>query len=192
MRTEVMYERSIMLKNIKNLESKDNMERIKFFVCKVLGSMIFAYIIPVINILIIVLLNAEADKSVFTLMNVLNIFLATNACYIASISSYYKLNDKYNLPASNIKNLGLIISVVTFAFSTYELQRGQYYIPIGAYNIATVVTSFFCIILTVFAQMERAEIEKRVEQSEVEKAQKLIEQSKNKKNFDLDGENFKV
>lgn len=187
-----MYERSIMLKNIKNLESKDNMERIKFFVCKVLGSMIFAYIIPVINILIIVLLNAEADKSVFALMNVLNIFLATNACYIASISSYYKLNDKYNSSASNIKNLGLIISVVAFAFSTYELQRGQYYFPIEFYNIATIVTSFFCIVLTVFAQMERAEIEKRVEQSEVEKAQKIIEQAKNKKNFDLDGENFRV
>ena len=168
------------------------MERIKFLVCKVLGNMIFAYIIPVINILIVVFLNNEADKHIFTLMNGLNIFLATNACYIASISSYYKLNDKYNVIAGNIKTLGLIISVVTFAVSTYELQREQYNLPIELYYTVTIITSLFCIVLTVFAQLETSEIEKRVEQTEVEKAEKIIEQSKNKKEFEIDGENFKV
>lgn len=168
------------------------MKKIKFFVCKVLGNMIFAYIIPVINILIVVFLNAGVDKSVFTLMNGLNIFLATNACYIASINCYYKLNEKYNVIANNIKVLGLIISVVTFTVSTYELQRNEYYLPIGIYNIVTIITSLICIILTVFSQLENVEVEKIIQLSEEEKAEKIIEQAKNKNEFQIDGENFTV
>lgn len=163
----------------------------KFFIKNVLTNMILSYIIPVLNIVIIVLLsNGTRDKTVT--MNGVNILLANNACYIASISSYYKINEKYNTISGHIKTLGLVISAVAFAISTYELQRNNFNISVVVYEICAAATSLLCIVLTVYAQLENLEIDKRIEKSELERAKDIISRSEEKDSFDLDGDNFQV
>lgn len=166
--------------------------KLKFFFTKVLSSMILSYVIPIINIVIIVLLSNEVSNNKIVVMNSINILIANNACYIASISSYYKINEKYNMISGYIKTLGLVISAVAFAISTYELQRNNFGISLIVYKICAVVTSILCIVLTVFAQLENVEIDKRIEKSQLEKAKDIIRKSEGKESFDLDGDNFQV
>lgn len=154
--------------------------------------MIFSYIIPVINIVIIVLLSDVTGNNMIVIMNGINILIANNACYMASIASYYKINEKFNAVSGHVKTLGLVISAVTFAISTYELQRNLFYIPVIIYEISAVFTSILCIILTVFAQLEDVEINKRIEKSQLEKAKDIISKSEEKKSYDLDGDHFQV
>lgn len=154
--------------------------------------MIFSYIIPIVNIVIIVLLSNGATNNKTVIMNGINILIANNACYIASISSYYKINEKYNIISGHIKTLGLVISTVAFAISTYELQQNNFSISVVVYEVCAIITSFLCIILTVFAQLENVEIDKRIKKSVLEKAKDIISKSETKESFDLDGDNFQV
>lgn len=166
--------------------------KLKFFLTKVLSSMVLSYIIPIINIVIIVLLSNGVSNDKIVVMNGINILTANNACYIASISSYYKINEKYNMISGYIKTLGLVISAVAFAISTYELQRNNFGISVIVYEICAAVTSILCIILTVFVQLENVEIDKRIEKSQLERAKDIISRSGEKASFDLDGDHFQV
>ena len=154
--------------------------------------MILSYIITILNIVIIVLLSNGAINNKTVIMNGSNVLIANNACYIASISSYYKINEKYNIISGYIKTLGLVISTVAFAISTYELQQNNFSIPVVVYEVCAIITSSLCIILTVFAQLENVEIDKRIEKSELEKAKDIISKSETKGSFNLDGDNFQV
>lgn len=162
-----------------------------FFFRDVIANMFLAYLIPVINILIILFISSETNDNVLV-MNIINILIATNACYMASISSYYRFKEKYNKCASYIKTIGIVISAVTFAISTYELQISAFSISLRVYNISAIISSVLCIILTIFAKLESVEIDKRVKKTEIEKAKELITSSEQKKTFNINGETFEV
>lgn len=154
--------------------------------------MFLAYLIPIINILIILFVNSNTNGNNVLVLNIINILIATNACYMASISSYYKFKEKYNKCASYIKTIGIVISAVTFAISTYELQINAFSIPLSVYNLSAAISSVLCIILTIFSKLESLEIDKRVKKTEIEKAKELISSSEQKEKFDINGEEFEV
>lgn len=165
---------------------------VAFFLKEVMMNMFLAYLVPIINILIILFVDRKTNSNNVLIMNVINILIATNACYMASIVSYYRFKEKYNKCASYIKTFGIVISAVTFAISTYELQINEFNMPVSVYNISAIISSVLCIIMTVFSKLESLEIEKRVDKSELEKAKKLISNSEQKDTFDIDGEKFEV
>lgn len=179
------------MRDIKKFGS-NSINYIKFFLKEVIANMFLAYLIPVINILIIVLLNEKPGCNNAMMMNIINILLATNACYMASISSYFKLKEKYNQCAGYIKTIGIVISVVTFAISTYELQIDSFKISLMVYMASAIMTSLLCIVLTIFSKLEALEVDKRIMKTEVEKARDLIANSENTKEYDIDGEKFEV
>lgn len=158
----------------------------------VISSMFLAYLIPIVNIVIIYFGNVDKDIDIIWKFNATNIILATNACYIASVLTQYKLKEKYNKYAGYIKTVGLVISTVFFAISTLELQIEKYTIPEWVYILVVVITSVFCVILCVFAQLESNEIDKKIEKSNYDKAIELINDSKKNESFEWNGENFQV
>lgn len=173
-------------------QAKNIINCIVFFFKEVIMNMFLAYLIPLINILIILFVNKETNSNNVLIMNVINILIATNACYMASISSYYRIKEKYNKCAGYIKTFGIVISAVAFAISTYELQINNFNIPFNVYNVSAIISSALCIILTVFSKLESLEIDKRVEKSEMEKVKELIVNSEQKETFDIDGQKFEV
>lgn len=163
-----------------------------FLFKSVLANMFLSYLIPIINIIIICLLDTQSNNRNILTMSVINILIATNACYIASISSYYKINEKYNQIANYIKTFGLVISTVTFAISTYELQKNSFNISPIVYEGCAIITSILCVLLTIYAKLENLEIEKIVRKNEIENAYKIIEHSKETKSYNVNGNNYEV
>lgn len=161
------------------------------FILQVLGSLVLSYLIPLINIFIICCVESEINNK-YIEMNAINILLATNACFLAGVSSNYKINDKYNDIASFLKTLGLVVSTVAFAISTYELQNGVFAIHTSIYYVVAFLTTGIGVIMTFFSIIETSAFHKRYELGEVERAKKIIESSNQQNQYMINGDSFMV
>lgn len=117
--------------------------------------LIISYIIPIINVLII--LGMEREGKIFDL-NILNIILVTNACFITSL--VYLINEKRDL-VKVLNIVTLIIVVVLFSFSIVEIKQQRTIFSLKIYHYGAFITLFLSILFGLISKYDEVEGESK-------------------------------
>lgn len=137
-------------------------ESLKTFICNVPATfkktaiwMIISYIIPIINILIIY--GMQRENFSFDL-NILNILLVTNACFITSL--VYLINNKREI--TKVLNIvTLIIVVVLFSLSIVQIQNNTKIFNLDIYRFGAFATFFISILFGLISKYDEVEAESK-------------------------------
>ncbi|WP_224483478.1 hypothetical protein [Robertkochia aurantiaca] len=117
--------------------------------------MIISYIIPIINVLIIY--GIRGDN--FSLdLNIINIVLVTNACFITSLV-YLINNNREITKALNI--VTLIIVVVLFSFSIAQIEKQTPIFSLDIYKSGAIATFCLSILFGLISKYDEVEAESK-------------------------------
>lgn len=128
--------------NTKDIDLKDKLD----FIFKTIIWIFYSYLIPVINIVIIVLVHNNIIEE--KLQAILSIVVATNTCFILSIITILKQSEKNREKSKDIATFILIISSVFFGIMTLILEiniqsqlitKFSYYSSIAIFTISVIL-----------------------------------------------------
>lgn len=165
------------------MDWKEIWESIKTFVYNIPATfkktaiwMIISYIIPIINILIIY--GIKRDDFSFDL-NILNILLVTNACFITSL--VYLIDNKREI--TKVLNIvTLIIVVVLFSLSIVQIEINTNIFGLDIYRLGAFATLFISILFGLISKYDEVEAESK----------SRAKQGKSKKSTSLGGKSIKL
>ncbi|MBW9155513.1 hypothetical protein [Clostridium tagluense] len=149
---------------------------------KTLFWIVLSYLIPIINIVII--LGVKKGQGVYWL-GIVNIILATNACFIIGAMNYIYNSLKDRETANFLAFIGLAICIAAFGISTFEIEmKISGGIPQIFYNTSAILSFIICLILAYVSQKEEI-VKKNYIQS-------IIQKGKSADQTEINGQNFKL
>ncbi|MDD4683914.1 MAG: hypothetical protein PHD45_01615 [Bacteroidales bacterium] len=129
--------------------------------------MIASYIVPILNILII--LGIKRENFSFDI-NIINIILVTNACFLASLCCLINFKSEY---IKTFKNITLMVVIVLFAFAIVQNEIQEPIFTLNIYKYGTLVTFLASFFLGLISKYD--EVEAQVEAESIARAKKWKE-----------------
>ncbi|HDR7391540.1 hypothetical protein COM33_15610 [Bacillus toyonensis] len=141
---------------------------------------LLSYLIPIINIFLILFIKGPHLTG-----SMLNIILATNACFIIGAFNLI-YNTRRNRESTQALMLcGLVFCVLFFGILTYEIEMEQKNrLPLSIYKYCAAATFIISLILAFISKKDEVEDETN--------ARSIVIESKNTSNVNIKGDNIDI